>query len=77
MKRSERPAQIWAISSVRRNAEAESPPNTAATAGAAARAMPPRPMHSMTAESPMSRAASDGCVALAQQRLADLRPPRR
>ena len=57
-KREDRVAQICAISSVRATAAAASPPKKAATAGAAASAMPPRPVHSITAESPMSSAAS-------------------
>ena len=43
---------------MRAAASAAPPPKNAATAGAAATAMPPRPMHSSTAESPMSSAAS-------------------
>ena len=58
MKRLERAAQISAISSVRAALSAGVPPKKAASAGAAASAIPPRPMHSSTAESPMSRAAS-------------------
>ena len=58
VKREERATQICAISSVRAAAAAASPPKKAATAGAAARAIPPRPVHSITAESPMSSAAS-------------------
>ena len=58
VKRFERPAQISPMSRVRAAASAAVPPKNVATAGAAAIAIPPRPMHSMTAESPMSRAAS-------------------
>ena len=59
VKRVERPAQISRMRSVRAIASAASPPKNAATAGAAPTAMPPRPTHSMTAESPMSLALSD------------------
>ena len=77
VKRSERAAQICAISSVRAAAAAASPPKNEATTGAAASAIPPSPTHSITAESPMSRAASVGRVALAQQRVGDRRGRRR
>jgi hypothetical protein len=60
VKRSDRCAQISVMASVRAIASAASPPKKAATAGAAPTAMPPRPTHSMTAESPMSSAASPG-----------------
>ena len=56
--RRERPTEISPISRVRAAASAAPPPKNVATAGAAATAIPPRPMHSITAESPMSSAAS-------------------
>ena len=76
MKRFERAAQISPIScGARGRVRGASPPKNVATAGAAAIAIPPRPMHSITAESPMSRRGVLLAVALAQQRV--LRPARR
>ena len=73
VKRSNAPTQISPIRSVRATAAAASPPKNAATAGAAPTAMPPSPMHSMTAESPMSQRGVVGAVAVAQQRVLDWR----
>ena len=73
VKRAERPAQISPMSRERAAASAAPPPKKAATAGAAATAIPPRPMHSSTAESPMSSAASSAREALAQERVLDRR----
>ena len=77
MKRAERPAQISPMSRDRAAASAAPPPKNAATAGAAATAIPPRPMHSSTAESPMSQRGVLGREALAQQRVLDGRGGRR
>ena len=57
VKRSERAAQTSAIAACAHSAPAR-PPKNDATTGAAASAIPPNPTHSITAESPMSRAAS-------------------